>query len=519
MTASAPHQGLKPPLLEFAKISKRFGEVQALDGVSFTADAGRVLALMGENGAGKSTLLKILGGVLRPDAGELRLDGRAVSLSSPHHARDLGIRVIAQEPEMVRDVSIAENLFLGELPRGPFRTVDRRRLNEMAEAQLARFSFSRRIRPTDLASTLTAAERQLVEILRALRSGLAVLALDEPTSSLSDSEAETLFALVEELRAEGVAQIYISHRMPEVLRLADRVSVLRDGVHVGTEPIDALDEPTLIRMMVGRPLSEVMKHSAHVRPEPVLELAGITNASVQDISLRVSAGEVVGIAGLVGAGRSELVQTIFGDRPSESGTFRVGGEPAEIRSPADAIRLGIGYAPEERKADALMLEQTVHANGILVAARDLARFRVLNLKAETELMTQFVERLRIKTPSLAQPIGKLSGGNQQKVVLARWLTKRPRLLILDEPTRGIDVGAKSEIYALIEELTAEGIAVILVSSEMPEILRLSDRIYCMKSGRITGELLATQATEEAVLELCMMEETDRSERVVEDTNA
>jgi L-arabinose transport system ATP-binding protein len=343
----------------------------------------------------------------------------------------------------------------------------------------------------------------MIEILRALRGNLKVLALDEPTSSLSEADADDLFALIAALKAQGVALIYVSHRMKEILRLADRVSVLRDGALVGTRPARDLDDATLIRMMVGRPLSDVMKRRRNATETPVLRVAGLTSSKVSDIDITVRKGEVVGLAGLIGAGRTELAKTIFGAFPHDAGRIEIDGRAVDIRSPRDAIDAGIAYAPEERKADALLLERSVGENVSLAILRRLTRFRLIDQRRETGIVADFVQRLRVKTPSLAQPVGKLSGGNQQKVVLARWLASGPKLLILDEPTRGIDVGAKSEIYALIEALAHDGLGILLISSELPEILGLSDRIVCMQHGRITGELDGATATEEAVLHLCM----------------
>ncbi len=491
------------PMLELAGISKSFPNVRALGDVSISARAGEVLALMGENGAGKSTLLKIMTGAYQPDSGEIRLDGKPVRFASPVDSRRHGIRVAYQEPDIVAGTTVAENLFLGELPRIGRRLVDWRRLNSDAEALLASFRFGRALRPSTPADRLSPAQRQMIEILRALRGDLKVLALDEPTSSLSEADAEDLFSLIAQLKARGVALIYVSHRMKEILRLADRVSVLRDGTLVGTRPAEELDDATLIRMMVGRSLSEVMKRKRHTTTTPVLAISGLSSSKVRDIDITVHKGEVVGLAGLIGAGRTELAKTIFGAFQHDRGRIEVDGRALRIRTPRDAIDAGIAYAPEERKADALLLERSVGENASLAILRRLTRLRLIDRRREHAIVGDFVQRLRVKTPSLSQPVGKLSGGNQQKVVLARWLAAVPKLLILDEPTRGIDVGAKSEIYALIETLAKDGLGILLISSELPEILGLSDRIVCMQHGRITGELDGAAATEEAVLHLCM----------------
>ena len=491
------------PLLELANVSKSFASIRALDKVSIDVHPGEVLALMGENGAGKSTLLKVMTGAYQPDSGEIRLEGQPVSIPSPNASRRLGIRVAYQEPDIVPGTTVAENLFLGELPRLPGRRVDWPRLNAEAEDLMAPFRLSRTLRPTMLAEKLSPAHRQMIEILRALRGNLKVLALDEPTSSLSESDAEDLFSLIALLKAKGTALIYVSHRMKEILRIADRVSVLRDGVLVGTEKATDLDDRTLVRMMVGRSLGEVKPRTSRSTGATVLKVTDLSSPRVRNINLTVSRGEVVGLAGLIGAGRTELGQTLFGALAHDTGQIEVAGRTVEIRRPRDAIDAGLAYAPEERKADALLLDMSVGENSTLAILRQLTVMRFIKRRQEQRVADDYVKRLRVKTPSLAQPIGKLSGGNQQKVVLARWLATKPKVLILDEPTRGIDVGAKAEIYALIEALAGEGIGILVISSELPEILRLSDRIVCMQQGRITGELSASDATEERVLQLCM----------------
>ena len=491
------------PRLELAAISKTFPGVRALDGVSIAARAGEVLALMGENGAGKSTLLKVMTGAYQPDGGHIAVDGAPVRFASPQDSRGLGIRVVYQEPDIIPGTTVAENIFLGDLPRRAGRLVDWRRLNAEAAALLSAFRFGRKLHPGLSAERLSPAQRQLVEIVRALRGDLKVLALDEPTSSLSAPEAEDLFSLIADLKARGVALIYVSHRMKEILRLADRVAVLRDGKLVGVKPVAELDDASLIRMMVGRPLSDLMKRQRHARGQPVLRVAGLSSPLVHDIDLTVHGGEVVGLAGLIGAGRTELAKTIFGALPKTHGSITVDSTAVTVDTPRQAIAAGIAYAPEERKADALLLERSILENASLAILRRLCRFRLVDRRKERAVFGRLAEQLRIKTPSLDQEVGKLSGGNQQKVVLARWLAAAPKLLILDEPTRGIDVGAKSEIYALVDELARGGMAILLISSELPEILGLSDRIVCMQRGRITGELDAAGATEEAVLNLCM----------------
>ncbi|WAA66055.1 sugar ABC transporter ATP-binding protein [Microbacterium oxydans] len=490
-------------VLRATGVTKSFGVVRALRGVELELRAGEVTALMGENGAGKSTLLKILNGDYRPDDGELLIDGEPVHFAEPADARAAGLRVIAQEPEIIPWVSVAENIYVGALGGLAYRRGD---LLARAREELTRWGFHRVIKADTLGSELSPAQRQIVEIMRAVISRPKIICFDEPTSSLGDDEVSLLFALIRKLQSEGVAIAYVSHRMGEIFQLADRITVLRDGAFVGTKLVGETDHDELVRMMVGRDLTQFFHREPAPLGDVVLELAGVSNQYVSDIDLTVRAGEVVGIAGLVGAGRSELMKTIAGDFALHSGEIRVLGTRRRIRQPADSIRAGIGFAPEERKAEALLLERSVRDNAALVVLRQLSRWIFVKDRAERALAQEYVDALRIRTPSTEQHVGKLSGGNQQKVVLARWLATKPKLLLLDEPTRGIDVGAKSEIYAIIDRLAHEGVAVIVVSSELPEVLGVSDRIYVMAGGRISGELPRTEATEEKILALAMDEE-------------
>jgi len=490
-------------VLQAVGVTKSFGVVRALRGVELELRAGEVTALMGENGAGKSTLLKILNGDYRPDDGELRIEGEPVHFTEPADARAAGLRVIAQEPEIIPWVSVAENIYVGALGGLAYR---RGEVLKRAREELARWGFHRVIKAETLGSELSPAQRQIVEIMRAVITRPKIICFDEPTSSLGDDEVSLLFALIRKLQSEGVAIAYVSHRMGEIFQLADRITVLRDGAFVGTKLVGETDHDELVRMMVGRDLTQFFHREPAPLGDVVLELAGVSNQYVSDIDLTVRAGEVVGIAGLVGAGRSELMKTIAGDFALHAGEIRVQGKRRRIRQPADSIRAGIGFAPEERKAEALLLERSVRDNAALVVLRQLSRWIFVKDRAERALAQEYVDALRIRTPSTEQHVGKLSGGNQQKVVLARWLATKPKLLLLDEPTRGIDVGAKSEIYAIIDRLAHEGVAVIVVSSELPEVLGVSDRIYVMAGGRINGELPRTDATEEKILALAMDEE-------------
>jgi ABC-type sugar transport system ATPase subunit len=491
--------------LRLEGISKHFAGVQALSDVRISLHAGEVTAIVGENGAGKSTLLRILGGDYAPEGGQILLDGRPLYLRSPRDAQRHGIRIIPQEPEILPDVSVAENVYIGALPRRS-RIFDRAALNRLVARDIARLGFEQVIQPETTGRQLSPAGRQLVEILRAMAGEagqVRVIAFDEPTSSLTGREVELLFQLIRRLRGEGFAVGYVSHRLQEIFEIADRVVVLRDGRLVAERPIAGTSEQDLVRLMVGRDLSAVFEREAVRAGRPVLEVRDVTTDAVRDISLTVHAGEVVCLAGLVGAGRSELARAIVGDLPLRSGQVLVDGRPLRLRQPRDAVAAGIGLAPEERKADALFMERTVRDNISLVVLDKLSRFRFVRGAAERALARQFTDRLRVRTPSIDHVVKNLSGGNQQKVVLARWLARRPKVLILDEPTRGIDVGAKAEIYRIIADLAHDGIALLIISSDQLEVLGLADRIVVMKDGRIAGELSRAEATEEKILTLAL----------------
>lgn len=491
------------PRMQVRHVSKSFAGVHALTDVSLDIRAGEVLSLLGENGAGKSTLLRILTGDHAPDrGGTLSLDGVPRTFHGPGVARALGVRVIAQEPEIIQDVSVAENVYVGALPARGHR-FSRQRLNELVRADLERYSFDQVISPDLLGRQLSPAQRQIVEILRALTSAPTVIAFDEPTSSLTGGEVDALFTLIRRLRDEGVAILYVSHRMHEIFELADRAAVLRDGKLVAVKALAETTETELVRLMVGRELAALFDYSRKQAGEVVLQVDGLTNELVHDVSFSLRAGEVLGLAGLIGAGRSELARTIVGDLPHTAGTIAIDGRPVSIRSPRDAVRAGIGMAPEERKAQALLLRRSVRDNTSLAVLDRLTRFHVVDRVRERSLVVEQTRRMRVRTPSLEQEIRKLSGGNQQKIVLARWLAVRPKVLILDEPTRGVDVGAKSEIYTIISELAAAGMAILVISSEMPEVLGLADRILVMRAGRLSGELTRADANEEKVLGLAL----------------
>jgi len=500
----------RPGVLELRDINKSFPNVQALADVSLDIRPGEILAFLGENGAGKSTLLKILNGDYHPDSGTMTIDGVPLHFANPREARAAGFRVIYQEPEIIPGVDVAENIFAGQLPkRGPF--IDRGRLNKLAADELLRYGFERALPPDRMGDELSTAQRQLVEIMRAVTSPMRILALDEPTSSLTDEDVERLFTLVRRLRDDGVAIIYVSHRLREILRLADRVAILRDGRLVAVRQSSDLTEREIMRLMVGRELGELFTRHRAASDRVVLRGTAINSAWHRDISFEIRAGEIVGFAGLVGAGRTELAKVVFGELPRTSGTIEVDGKVASIAAPGDAIRLGIGFAPEDRKREGLILIRSVLENASLAILRRLTRFHFVQQRLERRVAMEYVTRLNVRTPSIDQEVGKLSGGNQQKVVLARWLAARPRVLILDEPTRGIDVGAKAEIYRLVDQLANDGLGIMLISSELSEILGLSDRIYVMQSGRITGELPGPGTTEEQVLNLAMAENLSTDE--------
>jgi L-arabinose transport system ATP-binding protein len=504
MTSTTPPEAPEHPpgSLEIRNISKAFPNVQALTDISLDIQPGEILAIMGENGAGKSTLLKIINGDYKPDMGTLTIDGQRLAFDNPSQAHKAGIRVIYQEPEIVPGIDVAENIWVGELPKR-FGLLDRRQLNEQVQQSLVEYGFEGVLPIHLLGDQISSAQRQLVEIMRALKSGVRVLALDEPTSSLTDEEVNRLFALVRRLRDEGVAIIYVSHRIKEILRLCDRVAILRDGHLIAVKSASELTEEEIVHLMVGRKLSDVFQRQQAGTDREFLKVEGVSSNWHSDINFYINAGEVVGFAGLIGAGRSELAKVIFGEFPKNGGRILLEGQEVSIRRPDQAIGKGIGFAPEDRKREGLVLMRSVLENASMAILKQLSRFHFVRRRLERSIASSFVERLQVRTPSLDQEAGKLSGGNQQKVVLARWLAAKPKVLILDEPTRGIDVGAKAEIYRLIDELANEGLAIMFISSELPEILGLSDRIYVMQNGRITGELSKADATEEAVLKLAM----------------
>ncbi len=489
------------PAIRFERITKRFPGVLALDDVSLEVAPGSCHALCGENGAGKSTLGKVLAGIHAPDAGRLLLHGTPVHLGSPRDALAAGVGMVHQELAFCENLSVAENLCLGSLPhrRG---MVAKDELAGRARAMLAEVETELDV--TRPVGELPIAQRQLVQIAAAVGNGARVIVFDEPTSSLGQHEAARLYELIRRLKARGVTCLYVSHRVQEVFRLADAVTVLRDGKHVATRPSRELDPDDLVRLMIGRPLQSYLP-DAGSRPPSQRELLRLENFSLagrfQGVSLQVDEGEIVGLAGLIGAGRSELARALFGLERGVTGRVFVLGEPVRIGNPRRAMRLGIGLVPEDRTRQGLIPMLGGLANLSLPVLRRLSRASWIRRGEERSLGRAFFERLRVRSPGLEAPVAGLSGGNQQKVVLARWLAARSRILLLDEPTRGVDVGAKAEMHALILELAAQGHGILLISSELPELLSLSHRILILRAGRLAGEVLHRDATEERVLRL------------------
>ena len=484
------------------RLSKAFGVVQALSDVSLGFRAGEILGLVGENGAGKSTLMRLLEGVHVPDRGVISIDGIPQHLREPKEAHAAGIRVIHQEPDIVPDLTVAENIFIGAMPRRLGVLLDWRGLEERTRAVLSRFGMDEGLRARDLCARLGPAQRQMIEIMRAVRAGGRLIAFDEPTSSLTDEEARHLFRIIRQLKSEGTSIVYISHRLNEIIDLADRVAVLRDGRLVADQPAAGLTERAISHLMVGRELKDLFRRQKLVRHDAILKVSGLSSQAVHDIDLTLHRGEVLGIGGLMGAGRSELARAIVGFDKRLAGDVVVDGRPLRPNDVAAAIAAGIGLAPEDRKSEALLLMRSILDNATLCVPEQISTAGLFDRRKAFAVVSPLSKKLSIRTPSLDQLVSTLSGGNQQKVVLARWLARQLKVLILDEPTRGIDIGAKAEIYQLIAELAEGGIAVLLISSEMPELIGLADRVLVMAEGRITGEIGA-DADEQSILALSM----------------
>jgi ribose transport system ATP-binding protein len=491
-------------ILRMEGISKAFPGVQALDNVDFEVNAGKVVALVGENGAGKSTLVKILCGAYQKDVGRIFLHGQETEVYSPHHAQELGISIIYQEFNLTPNQSAAANIFIAREPRQRgvgrlFNFVDRRRMEEEAQRHLNHVGA--RVPATTLIRDLSVAEQQMVEVAKALAVDARIIIMDEPTSALGEDEVETLFEIIDTLKEQGIAIIFIGHRLEEVLRIADRVVVLRDGRRIGGMPISEATSDKIIRMMVGRELvTEIFHKEVAEIGETLLEVRGLTGRDeVKDVSFTLRRGEILGVAGLVGAGRTEAARLIFGVDPKESGEIWIDGKQVYINSPVDAVNAGLGLVPEDRGLQGLVLKLPVLENIVLPTLGNHATIGWVDQRAIRDTAHSYVDKLNIRTPHLQQKAMFLSGGNQQKVVLAKWLALQPKILIMDEPTRGIDVGAKAEVHTLMSQLALSGMGIIMISSELPEILGMSDRILVMHEGHATALLDRAEATQEKIM--------------------
>ena len=491
--------------IEMQAICKYFTGVKALDNVSLTAQSGYVYAIVGENGAGKSTLLKIMNGDYTMTSGRMLLNGAQQNFTAPKDAIDAGISVIYQERQIVANMTVAENVFLGNWLRKKSGLVDYDGMAAQAKRIIDEFGLP--IDPNEKVKNLSAAYQQMVEIMKAYARNAKVIAFDEPTASLTDAEIEVLFRIIKKMKAENKIIFYVSHRMKEISEIADKIIVFKDGVLVGSVDCGAVTMNELVKMMVGRDLGDIFKELPfNDHPgEVVLEVKGLCNAKVQDVSFLVRAGEVVGFSGLVGAGRTEVMRSVFGADPMTRGEIRIDGKPVEIKSPTQAIKCGIALCPEDRKEQGIIPLLSVGDNiSVSVLDKLLTPIRFIDRKKEDALVEESIGRFSINTPNAHKKSVELSGGNQQKCIIARWDATHPKVLILDEPTKGIDVGAKSEFYKLIREYAQHGMAIVLISSELPEIIGLSDRIIVMREGRITGEVARADATEEVLLNYAML---------------
>ena len=485
-------------ILELKHISKQYTGVKALDDVSISFRRGEVHALMGENGAGKSTLIKTLSGAIQPNDGEIVFEGTTYTHMEPHQAMELGIHVIYQEFNMMPELSVAENIFMGQQLGGGVlfnKSITEERAQKILDGMHVKINAKETVK------NLSVANMQLVEIAKALTRDVKVLVMDEPTAPLTDAEVETLFEIVQMLKSKGVTIIYISHRIAEVFQISDRVSVLRDGRFIKTVMTNDVDRDELIRLMVGREVSDTYPKRDFAPGEVVLELRDVCGNGVENVSFAVRSGEIFGLSGLVGAGRTETMRMIFGADPIDRGEVLLNGQPVHPKHPAEAVKLGIGLIPEDRKQQGLLLDLPIFTNISMATMRDISHFTVVNSRAEKENVNRLVEAVTIKTPSIAQLVRNLSGGNQQKVVLAKWLAANCKVLIFDEPTRGIDVGARHEIYKLMNELCRQGIAIVMISSDMEEILGMSDRIMVLCEGHQAGILEREAFSQETILSL------------------
>lgn len=489
-------------LMELRNVSKTFPGVKALSNVNIDLNAGEVLGLCGENGAGKSTLMKILTGIYTPDPGaEIWLEGKQVEVKDVNHARDLGLSIIHQELNMVNDLTVAQNLYLGRAGSHKGGWINDRQLVQQAGDLFD--SLGMKIDPRAEMGSLSVARQQMVEIARALSYDSRILVMDEPTAALTQDETEALYGMIRDFIKPNTGLIYISHRMPEIEEITDRVSVLRDGEYIGTVTTKDVEMREIISMMVGREVSaEARPRANHTTDEVALKVTGLSTRNLlDDVSFEVRKGEVLGFAGLVGAGRTEVARCVFGADPRTAGDIEVHGKPVNIRNATDGVKAGICYLSEDRKRYGVLLDKDIRSNIALATMKLFTKGTVINDRKIAAVGEEYAKKLRVRTPSVAQLVSKLSGGNQQKVIIAKWLVQDSDVLIFDEPTRGIDVGAKEEIYGLLEDLAEQGKAIIVISSELPEVLRLSNRIAVMANGQITGFLDNAEATQENIMEL------------------
>ena len=497
-------------LLEMKNICKSFPGVKALQNVDFQLKSGEIHALLGENGAGKSTLIKVLGGIYIAEEGTILIDGKEVAITGVNSARANGISIIHQELVLVPYMTVAENIFLGREPMGSFG-VNKSKMSADAQKMLDRFDLG--IDADSLIADLSIAQQQMVEIVKAISFNCRILVMDEPTSSISDREVKALFEIMRNLAAQGVGIIYISHKMSELDEVCDRVTVLRDGCYVGTRVVKETPRDELIAMMVGRELDQYYTRDHVENTEVVLKCENISDGKkkrsrVKNVSFEVRKGEIVGFAGLVGAGRSETMQCIFGLTSGSSGDVYINGQKAHIRTAVDAMKLGIAMVPENRKLEGLYHVQSVKFNSTIEVLEKFINSLMVNSRLEEQITQEFIDKMRTKTPSQEQRVANLSGGNQQKVMIGRWLATDPKILILDEPTRGVDVGAKAEIYEIMNELTKQGVSIIMISSELPEIINMADRVYVMYEGRVTGCIPYQEVSQEAIMKLATLEATE-----------